>query len=57
VYLVQISGLWGNIGTIKHTLLFQLQGCSMLDTQQNKLAHAGTIAQLLLLSWLTLPQR
>jgi len=48
LYLVQISGLWGHIGTIKHTLLFQLQRCSMLDTQLKKLVHMATVTQLLL---------
>jgi len=47
--LVQISGLWGHNGTIKHTLLFQLQRCSMLDTQHNKLDHTATRSQLQLL--------
>jgi len=32
--VVQISGLWGHNCTIKYTLLFQLQRCSMLDTAQ-----------------------
>jgi len=32
LHLVQISGLWGHLGTIKHTLLFQLQRCSLLES-------------------------
>jgi hypothetical protein len=32
LYLVQNSGLWGHMGTIKHTLLFQLQRCSLLES-------------------------
>lgn len=31
LYLVQISGLWVHMGTLKHMLLFQLQRCSLLE--------------------------
>jgi hypothetical protein len=32
MYLVQVSGLWGHMGIIKHTQLLQLQRCSQLES-------------------------